>query len=345
MELTALKPLYTEGDHFATLYLEGRSPAEDADDQVRLRWNTLREQLASEGAPQTTLDAVDQALTDHRPGEKQTLGRVLVVSDQGQPLLDELWDAALGSGDSAHWKPLPQLGAYVREAAQTERVLLIVAGQQETQLSELLVSPAQAPREEAREELRGSAVEGPHHPREGALAHRRIQRRADEAVRQNAKDFASAVVDTLRDFPPDLVILAGEVQGRTALLDQLPSHLREQVVETARGGATDQGAREALEEEVLRLVAEASERRLEENLSRLRQAVEHGDGVQGDDKVLQAAETGALDTLLLEEGASARREAQLLKEAARTGASLALVPEATGLPQGSAGLLRFSPTG
>lgn len=142
-----------------------------------------------------------------------------------------------------------------------------------------------------------------------------------------------------------MVILAGEVQDRTSSRDQLPGDLHGKVVETSRGGAPDLGAQDALDEEVLRIATEHIERRLQDNASRLQEALGHQDAVQGDAQVLKAAETGALETLLLEEEAAAKRESLLLREASRTGAHLALVPQGTGLEGGSAGILRFHPEG
>lgn len=140
MELTPLKPLYTEGEAFATVYLEGRSPGEDAADQVRLRWKSLRERLAADGANEAALTALDSALARDKAGEEQVNGRVLVASDRGEVVLDEPWDASLGAGDDARWGVLPQPGAYVREATHAARVLLLVAGHDETKLSRLVVA-------------------------------------------------------------------------------------------------------------------------------------------------------------------------------------------------------------
>lgn len=340
MELSALTSLYNEAGSFATVFLEGHSPGEDAESQIRLRWQRLRKQLAAKGAADSALAALDAELERDKPGEEQANGRVLVASDQGRICLDEPWDTAPG-GDEAHWGVLPELGPYVREIDRAARVLLVVADQTEVRLSRLVVSREQELQEESRDNLEGGAVEGPHHPRAGALSHRRIQRRADEAVKQNAKEFATAVTRELHEFTPDVVILAGEVQGRTALRDQLGDH----VVETDRGGGTDTRAQQALNEEVLRVANEHVEGQLQENAARLNAAHGHQDAVQGHEQVLKAAETGALETLLLEDGTAAKREALLLKKAAQSGAAFALVPHGTGLTDGSGGILRFHPEG
>ncbi|SCK40713.1 hypothetical protein [Streptomyces sp. WMMB 322] len=342
MELSPLKSLYAEGEAFATVYLEGRSPGEDAADQIRLRWKSLRERLASDGADQAALTVLDDALARDKAGEEQANGRVLVASDHGRLGLDAPWDASLGAGDDAGWGVLPQLGAYAREATHAARVLLIVAGHEETELRRLVVARDLTESPDGPED---GAAEGSHNTHAGEPAHRRIRRRAEDTTVQDGDALASAVSSALSRFTPDVVILAGEVQKRTSVREQLPGHLHDKVVETSRGGAPDAGAREALDEEVLRIATEHVEQRLQDNASRLREALGHQDAVQGDAQVLKAAETGALETLFLEEETTAKRESLLLKEASRTGAVLALVPHGTGLEDGSAGILRFHPEG
>ncbi|MGW7516179.1 baeRF2 domain-containing protein [Streptomyces sp. NPDC054796] len=345
MELNRLKSVYAHEGPFVTVYLEGRSPGEDAAKQVRLRWQALRSRLENEDADPKALDAVETALAASEAGEEQANGRVIVTSAADGVVLDEPWDAALGRGDAAHSGVLPELGPYIREGANAVRALLVIAGQEHAELRRLVVAEQHVPEELSREEARGSAVEEPHHTREGALSHRRIQRRADEAVSQNAKDIAAKVERASSAFHPRVLILAGEVQGRTAVREELPGELTDILAETDRGGSGDRGAEEALADEVLRIVGEKSEESARHWVSQLEEGLAHGRAAKGDPDVVKAAEMGALDTLLFEDGAKAKREALLLKVAAETSASFALVPEGTGLTDGVGGLLRFPPEG
>ncbi|MGW8380253.1 hypothetical protein [Streptomyces sp. ODS28] len=345
MELNELKPVYAHEGPFATVYLEGRSPGEDAAKQIRLRWGTLRERLEAEHAQSAALDAAERALTRAERGEEQANGRVLVTSATDGVVLDSPWDAAMGTGDDAHWSMLPELGAFVREAAHAVRVLLVVAGQEEAELRRLVVAQEHAPAELAREAVSGSAVERPHHIREGALAHRRIQRRADEAVDQNARDIAQAVDRAMAALHPDVLILAGPVQGRTAVREQLSSGPAGILVETDRGGLGRSGAEEALTEEVLRIAGEHSAEAARHAAARVDEGLAYQRAVRGDPDVLKAAETGALDTLVFEDGTQATGEALLLKSAAETDASFALAPAGTEYPDGVGGVLRYAPTG
>ncbi|MDT0379484.1 hypothetical protein RM572_11980 [Streptomyces sp. DSM 42041] len=335
MQLSRLASLYTpEQASFATVYLEGRSPGEDAADQVRLRWHELRERLTKEGASEAALGSVDEALSQDKAGEEQADGRVLVASAEGRLALDQPWDAALGAGDQAHWGPFPELGSYVRHTADAVRVLLVVADQQEARFSAVTVATG------------GDAAEDSAPPQEGGSApHRRVRHRSATVVNQDADDFDTTATDALRRTSPDLVVLAGEVQGRATLRSRMPDPLSAPLVETDRGGVTDSRARHVLDEELLQIATRHAQQKQRDDASRFHEAEGHRNTVQGSDKVLEAAESGALDMLFTEAGTAAGQEARILGAAARSGAGFALVPHGTGLAGGVAGILRFSPGG
>lgn len=62
MQLETLRKMYEHDGPFATVYFEARSPAEDAEHQLDLRWDDLRHRLAESGAPDTVLDQLDDAV-------------------------------------------------------------------------------------------------------------------------------------------------------------------------------------------------------------------------------------------------------------------------------------------
>src|SRR5699024_7953879 len=111
------------------VYLEGRAPGADATEQTRLRWKAQRERLQADGASESALNALDDVLAGATAGEEQINGRVLVATGSGV-VLDEQWDAALGTGDAAYWTHLPELGSYVREAVRAVRELVVLVDQE-----------------------------------------------------------------------------------------------------------------------------------------------------------------------------------------------------------------------
>lgn len=341
MDLSHLRPVYEHDGPFATVYMEGRAPSEDAGKQVRLRWQALRERLEEAGADPRAVAAAEESVLSATAGEEQTNGRVIVAAGDSGVVLDESWDAALGAGDEAHWGHVPELGAYGREAARAVRALVVLADQEGARVLQEVVAEQHTPETRADDEVRGDAIEGVHKPRRGALSHNQIQRRADNAVSRNAEDIAAYVTQSAEAFHPRVVILAGEVQARTAVRDALPSPVTERLVETDRGGGDGQSSADALNDEVLRIAAEENEREGERCAGKFQAGLPHDQAAQGSGPVGSAAEMGAVDTLLFEEGATASREAFLLKTCTETSSALAVVPAGTGLEDGVGALLRF----
>ncbi|GAA2786943.1 hypothetical protein [Saccharopolyspora taberi] len=339
MELAELRHVYEHEGPFATVYLEARTPGEDAGKQVELRWRGLSDRLREVGATDETLAALDKRVGE-RAGEEYARGRVLVAGGSSV-LLDEAWDVETGDGDQVFWGELPELGAYVREAARSVSELVVIADQEGAQVLQDVVVGARAPREADAEIVEGGGHEGVHKPRGGALSHNQIQRRADETLRRNAKDVVAHLTDVAAEFKPRVLVLAGGVQARTALRDELPADLSDRLVETERSGLAPNASDEALDEELIRIAGEENRRREEYNADRMRTEQAQGRAVQGGDSVVKAAEQGAVETLLLEENVPAQREASLFKSCAETTASVELVPSGVGLTGGAGAILRF----
>lgn len=341
MDLSRLRSVYEHEGWFATAYLESRSPGADAGEQIRLRWQALRRQLESDGAPAAALDPIEAALDTDDPGEPQIDGRVLVATEEAGVVLDEPWDAALGAGDKAHWTVIPELGAFAREAARAVRELVVVCDAQGAQIRREVVAEQHEPVEQSETTVEGSAHEGVHKPRGGALAHNRIQRRADETVQRNAKDIVEHMRRAADHFRPRVIMLAGEVQARTAVREHLSEDIANRVVETDRGGRDEHASEDSLNEELLELAGRESAERAKGFLDQLNSGLSHSTAVQGGELVAQAAETGAVETLLYEDGKTASREAFLLKLCAEIDSAFAVVPAETGLEDGVAAVLRF----
>lgn len=341
MDLSTLRSVYEHDGPFATVYLEGRSPGEDAATQVRLRWQSLRERLVSAGAETGPLDAIEATLQEHPAGAEQSNGRVLVAAGT-EILLNEAWDAALGAGDNAHWGELPELGAYVREADRAVRELVVIAGHQGAQVRQEIVAEQHEPQETRADAVTGGAGTWVHKPRRGGLSHNQIQRHADEKVRRNAKDIVAHIRRSAHSFRPRLLVLAGEIQDRTAIREKLPDDLTHLVVETDRGGRGDDSPDdEALTGELLRLAESESADHAKHRTERLREGLGLGESVRGHQSVMRAAEAGAVDTLLLDPDKHSPGEPLLLKLCAQSGSAAGVVSPGTDLPDGVGALLRF----
>src|SRR5699024_9609446 len=251
MDLHTVRHTYEATGPFATVYLEGRAPGEDAAQQVWLRWNDLREQLAEAGAEQATLDHIARALDPqeagaaHPAGEVQTDGRVLVANDSGL-VLDERGDAALGAGDSAQWSGAPDLGPLLREQAQSVRLLVAMTDKHGATVQRVVAAPAHDLDADAADEVEGTGHGSGHQPRRGALSHKQIQRHAQEVVQQNQRDIADHLARVADRWHPERIVLGGPVEARTALRHELPDSWQDRYVELEAGGLDDERAQEVL---------------------------------------------------------------------------------------------------
>lgn len=340
MQLSTLKSVFSGTQPFAVIYLEGRSPAEDAGHQLRLRWDDLRGRLEDDGATQRSLDALEEALIGDGEDitEVHTDGRVL-VADAEKVLIHEAWDASLGSGDSAHVTEVPHVGPYVRERARSARLLVAVADQEGAVVRRVVLAEGLDADAAAETVMEGSGEGSVHKPREGALAHRQIQRRADEVVKQNARSVAERLEKIAARWRPDAMVLAGEIQGRTALADELPVALTEILHTAENGGVGDDGAEHAMAEDLQLITRRLAAGRTQEQTDRFEEARAHNRAAEGAASVALAAQMGAVETLMLHRERQATDEASLISAAAEVDADVALTH--LDLPDDVGAILRF----
>ena len=338
MNLENLRPVYDNQGPFATIYLEGRSPAADSEQQVRLRWDGLRENLANAGAAEEILSHLDDTLIVDDITEVQTDGRVVVANASGV-VLDEHWDAALGTGDVAHYAQVPELGAYLREGTRLVDLVLIVADQKGATIRELRVSPQHEAKQHDESLITGDNDEDIHAPREGAMSHNQIRRRADEIIKDNARAVADHVDEIVRARVPDLVVVAGEVQGRTAVKAELSARVNELMQETSQGGTDDDAAEEALYDALKSLASDHIQAKQSEQSENLSYSKAHSLAVEGQEKVSQAVQRGAVATVLLNYDVGSEGEGAILAEAVLSSAEVGLIEGEA--EDGIAAILRY----
>lgn len=338
MNFETLRTVYDNQGPFATLYLEGRSPAADAQQQVRLRWDSLREDLAQAGAGEEILSQLDSTVLVDGITEVQTDGRI-VVANQAGVLLNEHWDAALGAGDAVHYSEVPELGAYIRESCRLVDLVLIIADQDGATIRELRVSPQHEAMQQDESLISGDSEEEIHTPREGALSHNQIRRRADEIIKDNARAVADAVDEIVGVRAPDLVVVAGEVQGRTAVKAELSARVTELVEETSQGGTDDDAAEQALYDALKSFASDHVQAKQSEQAENLSYSRAHNLAVEGHADVARAVERGAAGTLMLNYDAAADGEGAILAEAVLSSADFNLVEEE--VADGIAAILRY----
>ncbi|MHC1560181.1 baeRF2 domain-containing protein [Actinomycetospora sp. C-140] len=301
MDLSRTREIFERPGPFATVYLEAVQAGENSAKQVELRWRDLQNQLQQQGADDKTIAALDDELGDDRAGSLTEVGRVLVASADGV-LFDDEVEAVGAAGDVAIWSPLPELGRYYRSQSSSVRTLLAIVDQTGGDLYELVAAYETGARELDEQHISGSAVENVHKAREGGNAHKQRQRRHEKATYQNAEEVVAGLRSAASSFRPQVLALAGEVQGRQAVRSQLPTELSEITQELDAGSRAAGASESALEDELLRVagtIATGEEGRVREQLL---EGKAHANAVEGLEPVLEAARTGAVDTLVLVDG-------------------------------------------
>ncbi|WP_210603058.1 Vms1/Ankzf1 family peptidyl-tRNA hydrolase [Brevibacterium oceani] len=338
MNHSHLRTIYESGGPYATVYLEGRAPSADADTQLRLRWSELRDRLSESGAGEPLLESIEGIILVDEPTEVHTDGRI-IVANSGGVLLDEHWDAALGEGDDAHYGDVPELGAYLRQECRQFDVVLVIAGQDGAAVRELSVTPDRERSENAPVHVAGDNDEDINKPRRGAYSHNQIRRRVDEIIKDHARSVADFVDRLTTDHAPDAVVLAGEVQGRTAVKAELSVKAEELLHEISEGGDDDEGAEEAIDVAVRTLITKLAGEREATNSERLAESKAHDRAVEGRAEVEKAVGRGAVATLLLDDAEATEGEAAIVAQAVLSSAEIGLSHDP--MADGIAAVLRY----
>jgi len=301
MDLSRTREIFERPGPFATVYLEAVQAGENSAKQVELRWRDLQKQLKEAGADDKTLAALDDELGAERAGSITGVGRVLVASADGV-LFDDEVEAVAAAGDIAVWSPLPELGRYYRSQTGSVRVLLAVVDQTGGDLYQVIADNSEGARELDEETIKGQAIETVHKARGGGVGNRTRQNRHEMASYENADEVVKGIRSAVKQFRPEVIVLAGEVQGRSAVRNELPGDLAEITREIEAGSRAAGASEDALEEAMLTaagVVATERETRVRE---RFEEGKGHANAVEGLEPVLEAARTGAVDTLLLVDG-------------------------------------------
>lgn len=344
MQLAALRNIFEAPEPLATVYLQAQSVTPEAEHEVRLRWDSLRQQLADAGAHEETLEALDEAvLNSDDVGTIQAEGRVL-VADRNGLLLEEDFDATGDGGDQAILGPEAQLGDYLRQRLRSVRALVVLADKEGALIRREIFTSSDVLDSGPETHVEGSSHQSVNKVREGFLHHRRMQQRADDAAAQNVREVAERVRKVAASWKPDVIVVAGEVQGRKLLLEELPKDVADIAREVEAGGgiasgSSDEGGEEALLEELNALAREITIERVTETTERYGTAQGNKLAVQGAENVRRAVSLGAVDTLLLRYTQSAEDEASLLRACASVDASVALV--GTSVEDNVAAILRY----
>lgn len=281
MQTTTLRKLVTTPGPFTSVYFEDSHDTADAAKQLELRWRELRDQLSAEHAPEDSLDALEAAVLDgSRPVGRG--GRGLVAAG-GSVVVDERLDEP-PAATLARVSELPYLVPLTRYAKPGVRYVVATVDQ---------VNATVVAYDEHGRQLRTDEVSGRDHPvhqvRGGGTGQYEIRQHTEETIRRNVAEIADDVTKLADRVGAELVIIAGEIQGRRAVHETLPKRLQEI-------------AQEVTHEDVAgEVVLTEKQRRLDEVLRRFDNALnsESGLAVDGLEAVTAALVERNVETLLI----------------------------------------------
>lgn len=281
MQTTTLRPLVTTPGPFTSVYFEDSSDTEDAAKQLELRWRELRDRLTAQHAPGESLDALEAAV---RGGSRAAgrSGRALVAAGDSV-VVDEHLDEP-PAAPVTRVSDLPYVLPLTRYAEPGLKYVVATVDQ---------VNASVAAYDEHGRAIGADDASGRDHPvhrvRGGGLGQYDIRRHTEETIRRTVAEIAEEVTKLADRSGADLVVVAGEIQGRRAVREALPKRLQDITHEVTH------------EDVASELVLSAKHRRLDEVLERFNSALGREDGlaVQGLDAVTAALVEGNVETLLI----------------------------------------------
>ncbi|HEX3593008.1 MAG TPA: hypothetical protein VHV74_25560 [Pseudonocardiaceae bacterium] len=276
---------------FASVYLDASHDTFDAPHQNELRWQAARTDLVGQGADDATLRAIDNVLGADAPAVGKA-GRAVIAAG-GQVVLDRVLPVPPAT-DLARFSDLPYLVPLFALDPPSIPYVVVVAGKAGGTMRAVDGTGRQVADTEVQ------AEESDLHRMPGAgRAAGSLTGRIEEAVRQNGKELAQAAAALVERTNAELLVLAGDVQARSAVRAGLPAHVARVAADLDDDAEAIAARPDVLTESLTKLLAETEASRESDVLDRLHTGEAHGTARQGLAAVLAALRIGQVDTVLL----------------------------------------------
>jgi hypothetical protein len=290
MDVSFLKSLYGRSGPFASVYLDMRRTSEEAPKVIELRWRALRRDLAEQGAPNETVEAIGRVVA--RENRQRESGTLAAFAAGGEIAHYEVLPGP-PRAERARYAPLPDVRALLAQRGEpVPHVVAVVArsGGEVTAVGRsrrvIHVRPEDFPL---------------HKPKSGeSLRQARNQRVAEDAWRTNAKKLAQTIIDAAGECGAEVVVVAGDVRASAMVLEELPEPLLSRTVEGGPAGP-------ALDDEVARLVELRRTERVLAEVDRFQRQLARRGAVEGAGAVAWALRQAKVSSLLLADTASDER--------------------------------------
>lgn len=302
------RDLYRHPGPFASVYLDVSRGHQGAPHEIELRWKELASSLHEQGADAETVTAIERVVTEPT-GEPGPTGRA-VIAAAGRVR----FDVALPEPprrEIARWAPLPHLMPLLAQAPDPLPHVVVELGK----TSATVLGFDAGRRATSRTGERGQR-DDTHKTGGGGWAHYGMQRRTEELWRDNLRGFASSIEETVARLHAELLVLTGDVQARSMLLDELSSRSREIAVEVAGASPDDETTDEGIGQQVRQLVAQRAAQRTREVLDRVATATGRDAGLAaiGLREVLPALQRGQVEVLVVVDDPSSTLEVWVGRE-------------------------------
>ncbi|HEY3870688.1 MAG TPA: hypothetical protein VGM10_20165 [Actinocrinis sp.] len=299
MDTGFLKPLYSAQGHVVSVYIDTERTTPQAGREIAARWKRTGKRLHADGADEATLAAIETAVGSDR-GRPAPWGQAIFGADGRVLLTEELRHAP--SEQDSEVSTLPHTLPLLAQRSGRSAWILAFAARTGADF-EVWGPSGRIDTQRFDGEAQAAHKAGTAEPGEW-----RRQRDAEEVWEANARQAAEHLTGLAHRHGADLIVVAGDVHGRSLLVKHLGAAWQDRAVmlpERTQGsraaGADRDRQREAAESVAAELENEARAGEVE----RYRQALAGGGAVEGLAEVVEAVRRGEVDTLLLRHQAAA----------------------------------------
>src|SRR3954452_7201536 len=245
MDVGALSKLYSLEGPFTTIYLDTKSEAEDAAEQLEIRWKNVLRDLEQAGVDEPTRDALTQARGEHGRGNTRVLvatpGTVHLAISLPQPPAQEIvvTDA------------LPRLVPLVDAVLLTVPHVVVLADRKGADVLAYTAGP---------DPVEQASVTNDRFPSRkvkfGGWATKRFSNDVEETWEASARDVASMVDKVARDVDARVVIASGAERARQLIGQHLPTPLVDHYHEIDGGGRHVDGSEDVIADQIVQVLSD-----------------------------------------------------------------------------------------
>jgi peptide chain release factor subunit 1 len=294
MDANRFRPLMTAKGPFASVYFEDSHDTEDAETQLDLKWRGLRERLSEQGADDSLLAAIEDAVKNLRAPVGRS-GRAVVAGADGVLLNEHLLRPSATA--VARFSELPYPVPIIEHGFDCPTYVLAIVDHTGADITL-----------HRNGGIGSETVDGggyPVHKAAGAenAGYGDPQQRTDEAARKNVRAVADRIAEIVDQTAAEVVFIVGETRSRSDLQGALAERVAERAVPLEVGarhsGHNLNEVQEAVEAEFAKRRNAVIEHVAEQFTAEIGR--HSGLAAEGLGPVTSALRQGALETLIIGE--------------------------------------------